>query len=452
MCIRDRYSMWYTDLRGQIKDHILIFGRIDYLMPFLQAVDGYSSQTVCFVSDEVPDDRWRRILGNFPKSIYLEASLSDPKEIRRTGIESAHHVVVLTWLVEGSLLQDFGMIPVVQLIEEHFPSVQLTIELIDERNMKFFKGQPNTEHAEHIPWRMWPKFAASEIFLSSMLDYVMAQVFHDEYYVDILSRLLSHHGGTKTENSRFNIFKVPNHYNSRTQYGALLTELVNKEPMAIPIALMRDRRMMDNEERVLIVNPAADTEIMKGDIVITIGERDLMMDEEALRRKSNAKKMIENLYRLKLEADEEDVKETTESVRDDLVAQVERITDEDETFEVKSDYIRSKIAADMNLSLDDVVLLATQNAELKDLVKEMKETSLVVMKRRWENHPSNSGVLDDMSTQPPLRGLFSQTTVFQKLREVPSIQQTMENPLQIHNTCIELYKGSCSTLILPLHM
>ena len=93
----------------------------------MEVLSTYSHLTVCFVSDQAPDDRWRKIEGNYPNVIYLECCVEDAQEIRRTSIDHAYHVVILTWLVENSNIQDFGMLPIAKLIEENFPDTPLTM-------------------------------------------------------------------------------------------------------------------------------------------------------------------------------------------------------------------------------------------------------------------------------------------------------------------------------------
>lgn len=91
--------MWETDLRGVIKNHIIIFGQLDHLPALLTALKHYSNQHICFVSDKSPDERWGNLRRNFPNVYYLESSLSDVDELSRTAIEDSYHVIMLTWFV-----------------------------------------------------------------------------------------------------------------------------------------------------------------------------------------------------------------------------------------------------------------------------------------------------------------------------------------------------------------
>ena len=114
-------------MRGRIKRHIIVFGIIERLPALFQEFEKATEQYICFVSNKPPDDNWENIRKNYPKAVYFEASLTDPEEIAKTAIESASHVVLLTWLTPNSAIQDAGILPIVKIIIEHFPRVPFTV-------------------------------------------------------------------------------------------------------------------------------------------------------------------------------------------------------------------------------------------------------------------------------------------------------------------------------------
>lgn len=50
-------QMWSSDLRGQIWDHVLVFGRIEHLEILLETLSKTTNQIVCYVSNQPPDNR-----------------------------------------------------------------------------------------------------------------------------------------------------------------------------------------------------------------------------------------------------------------------------------------------------------------------------------------------------------------------------------------------------------
>lgn len=126
-------------MQDRIKNHILIFGLIEYLPYLLKRLRNYSKQYICFVSDLPPSEKFIEIKKSFPNLIYFESSLNDVKDLERTGIRSAFHVILLSWLVPDSTIQDSGILPIAKLIEDNFKSVKFTLyKNIFRSNLFFF--------------------------------------------------------------------------------------------------------------------------------------------------------------------------------------------------------------------------------------------------------------------------------------------------------------------------
>lgn len=82
------------------------------------------------------------MLKKYKNLIYLEATLDDPDELARTAIEDCNQVVLLNWYNSESSIQDSAIIPIVRLIEDNFKKVKMTVELIDQDNIKHMKYRP----------------------------------------------------------------------------------------------------------------------------------------------------------------------------------------------------------------------------------------------------------------------------------------------------------------------
>lgn len=81
-------------------------------------------------------------------------------------------MVLLTWLIEDSIIQDSGILPVVRIIEENFPTVKFTLELIDEENLKYMNYQ--SAESVDVSYNLWPRYTSSQVFFSSIMDFLMA--------------------------------------------------------------------------------------------------------------------------------------------------------------------------------------------------------------------------------------------------------------------------------------
>lgn len=114
-------------MQDRIQNHILIFGLIDYLPYMLKRLQNYTSQDICYVSDLPPNEKWSKIKRDFPNLIYFESSLNDVNDLERTGIKKSFHVILLSWLVSDSTIQDSGILPIAKLIEDNFKYINFTL-------------------------------------------------------------------------------------------------------------------------------------------------------------------------------------------------------------------------------------------------------------------------------------------------------------------------------------
>lgn len=44
-----------------------------------------------------------------------------------------------------------------------------------------------------MSYNVWPRFASGNIFFSSVMDYIMAQSYHNEGIVEIIGKLINYH-------------------------------------------------------------------------------------------------------------------------------------------------------------------------------------------------------------------------------------------------------------------
>jgi hypothetical protein len=58
-------------------------------------------------------------------------------------------------------------------VEEHFPKVPYTLELVDESNLKYLNFPPKKIFG-NIAYNLWPRHASGNVFFSSTMDYLMA--------------------------------------------------------------------------------------------------------------------------------------------------------------------------------------------------------------------------------------------------------------------------------------
>jgi hypothetical protein len=64
-------------------------------------------------------------------------------------------------------------LPILRIIEENFKQVNFTLELVDEANLKYLNYRPKKDLG-NMAFTIWPRYASSNVFFSSTMDYLMA--------------------------------------------------------------------------------------------------------------------------------------------------------------------------------------------------------------------------------------------------------------------------------------
>jgi hypothetical protein len=268
------FLMWEQDLRGKIWDHILVFGGIEHLEIILESFNKMSSQVICYVTDQSPDEKWNRIMMKNKEVLYFECTLSDIDELSHTAINFAYHAILLSSKIPGSDMEDSGTLPLVGIIERNF-SVKFTVELVDEVNMKYMAYRFPVE-LETMPLITWPRYAAANVFGSSAMDYITAQGYHNNFIIDLVSRLVLYedlfNATGVDENYRINLIEIPETITGKTTFSKLFFYLIQLERPVIPLAIYRGVGYLNNEIPYVFTKPDFEAPLLKGDKVIVMGE------------------------------------------------------------------------------------------------------------------------------------------------------------------------------------
>ena len=217
---------------------------------------------------------------------------SDKNELKRTGIEHARHVILLSWMLEKSNHPDSGILQIIQMIEQYYPTVPYTIELEDESNLKYLS---KASEANKLPLNCNNKYAAGKVLYSSTLDAIIAQSYYNDTLFEVLDKLIFGDNDLKEtkieENSRLNMIKVPDELAGVCTYENFFYNCTkvneedtrnNKKPV-IPIAIYRSKHydVLGNETPFMMTNPEKGTLLLKDDIVFVLGDS----KEQEMKRK-----------------------------------------------------------------------------------------------------------------------------------------------------------------------
>ena len=295
--------MWEADLRGQVWDHILVFGRVEHLEIILENFKIMTNQLICYVSDTPPDDLWKRISLKNKEVLYLECTLSDINELSHTAINFAYHAIILSSKIPGSNMDDSGTLPLVNIIESNF-IVKFTVELINEINMKYLDYKLPVE-LESMNTLTWPRYAAGHVFCSSALDYIMAQGYHNNFIIDIIRRMIVYEDLYAEfgidENCRINNIEIPYEVHGISTFRDVFLYLLRLERPVIALAIYRGVGILNNEIPYVFTKPDPETPLFYGDKIIVMGEINNRESSPYLKdaRKKSRKETTINLSRKK---------------------------------------------------------------------------------------------------------------------------------------------------------
>jgi len=289
--VNDKFTEFLDDT-SYLRDHIIVFGPLDSLPSLIECLRHFTNNYICYVWDTPKPERWNQIESKYRNVNYLEWVYSDKNELKRTGIEHARHVILLSWMLEKSNHPDSGILQIIQMIEQYYPTVPYTIELEDESNLKYLS---KASEANKLPLNCNNKYAAGKVLYSSTLDAIIAQSYYNDTLFEVLDKLIFGDNDLKEtkieENSRLNMIKVPDELAGVCTYENFFYNCTkvneedtrnNKKPV-IPIAIYRSKHydVLGNETPFMMTNPEKGTLLLKDDIVFVLGDS----KEQEMKRK-----------------------------------------------------------------------------------------------------------------------------------------------------------------------
>lgn len=154
-------------------------------------------------------------------------------------------------------------------------------ELMEESSMQYLKYAPLND-TEYLQYTKWPRFAASNVIFSTILDSIFPQSYYKPDYTDVISKLLEleqtdeKHIDSKffeiEEDNMINILEMPELSTHTFNYGQLFLELISGENQAIPFGIYRRVDIYENQLPYIFCNPSMGTTIYPGDRILVYGE------------------------------------------------------------------------------------------------------------------------------------------------------------------------------------
>lgn len=305
---RQYFKIWENnpmEFEQSLFDHYILFCKEDQLWEFMVYFNQITSDIIFFISDQHPSNKLLLTKKYFKNLVFIECSYSDQDDLIRLNLEKARHVYILTYTVENSNVSDSGILPLIKIIEENFPRCDYTLELSDELNIRYMNNKgiesDNEEddielnvlnennnnnqsikrknEIKNIPIRLLPKFAKSDIFFCSSMESLLAFSYHNEGFLEVLSKLL----GIDSDHSQINESKIKENSNmsmyryiglKKMKFELVINYYLNFDKPIIPIAIyrMKEEPTLKNKSPYIITNPEKNFLVNRFDRIICIGE------------------------------------------------------------------------------------------------------------------------------------------------------------------------------------
>ena len=72
---KSEYYMWNDDLRGKLKDHIVIVGPIETLDNFIEHIRYYTSNYIAYITDKPILSQFKKLTVQYIRVIYIQCNI-----------------------------------------------------------------------------------------------------------------------------------------------------------------------------------------------------------------------------------------------------------------------------------------------------------------------------------------------------------------------------------------
>ena len=272
------------------RDHIVVCGTHPslyyYLLPLRAKYFGKENlKYVVILTQDMPKDLWDSI-ARFEKIILINGSPLCIEDLYRANIEYASKAVILEnenikQCSFSDKMIDSERVFIYRAIKKCNPNIQIMTELVFESNIEYMLPQEELSRmdVDEISYETMSVFSSGEVYISSIIDSLIAQAYYNKHIVTIIHQLLA--GGKNNMNStlrhicdniglktsNFWQMEIPEKFINKT-FGELYDEFCDNN--LIPLGLYRLPGARDNNTAYVYTKPNLETRITHRDRVFVL--------------------------------------------------------------------------------------------------------------------------------------------------------------------------------------
>ena len=190
----------------KLQNHIIILGigfNLKNLIMPLRASSMKNYQYPILIMDKkehISIEIWKEI-EYFPDIYYMQGNPMKNRDLQRAGVKKAKGVIILSKLTSNnesnSNMVDMDTIFIYKAIKNEIKAMTIIAELISVSALSFLNSEKNDENSiKDQGYWLSPSFAVGEIFIGSMLDTLICQVFYNPFITNIIKQLIMGSAGS----------------------------------------------------------------------------------------------------------------------------------------------------------------------------------------------------------------------------------------------------------------
>ena len=179
-----------------LEKHIIIFGvnpNIKNLIIPLRSKDMKKHSPILIIdkNQHISSEIWKEIQ-YFPDIYYMQGNPINSDDLQKAAISKAHAVVILSKCNQGNGIVDMNdmySILIYKAVKNESKDTLIIADLLSFDSIGYLSSMGD-ENLDSFDFWLNEAFASGELYISSMLDTLICQVFYNQYILNIISQLI----------------------------------------------------------------------------------------------------------------------------------------------------------------------------------------------------------------------------------------------------------------------